>query len=85
MSSSLIVPRSVTVPSARAQTCRSCRHVHKDKDGDLVCRAHPPTAFLIGEPLPPPHVGKVGFRVRAAFPVVAPDQWCGEWTAVLDS
>lgn len=85
MSNTLVIPANIAARTDRAQQCNSCRFIHREGDGDYVCRRHPPTAWLMGEPLPPPRVGQIGFKVRSAFPVINREFWCGEWQARLDA
>lgn len=83
MSNTLVIPANVAANSTRVQTCANCRFLHHESDGDYVCRRMPPTAWLMGEPLPPPRVGQIGFKIRSGFPVVRREGWCGEWQAKL--
>lgn len=96
MSSSIVIPPSVAERiAATKETCHTCKFCVQEDDGDRVCRRNPPTAWLIGEPLPPPHPpGRVGFSIKSAFPVIEPrvgnpgmakKRWCGEWQAKLAS
>lgn len=80
MSSSLIVPREVAA-KLQPQSCASCRFMHKlpAPDPDRECRRHTPlmTVLLVVQPpalQPRP-------RPFSSFPLVNPDQWCGEWEA----
>ena len=89
MSTTLVIPQHITDKiNASKDSCSTCKFLHAETDGDLVCRAHPPTAWLVGEPLPPPHPpGRIGMVVKTAFPVIesrgskgfAQKRWCGEW------
>ena len=87
MSQTLVIPQHVADKlAASKESCSNCKFMHNDADGDMTCRRHPPTAWLVAEPMPPPHVGKMGFKVHSASPVVAPkhdpkkakERWCGE-------
>jgi len=77
-SASLVIPQHVANQLTK-ESCANCKFMHRDRDQDIVCRRMPPTAWLVGEPMPPPHIGKMGFRVRSASPPVEKDRWCGEW------
>jgi hypothetical protein len=76
MSTTLIVPREVAA-KLLDRACATCRHSHKDPDGDLVCRRHPPTAFLAPVPTP---MGQMALKAFSSFPIIRPDFTCGEWT-----
>lgn len=60
--------------------CETCRWAIEDRpagvavvgERQLVCRRFPPTPIAVPTP------GNV--QILNTFPVVSPDQWCGEWT-----
>jgi hypothetical protein len=66
--------KTVVVVAEPTSTCKSCRHAFFD--GEMfICRRLPPVpVFDIGEA-----------EVCSYQPVVAPDGWCGEFGAKLDS
>lgn len=72
----------------RNKTCSSCGYGVKEK-GDLVCRFNPPHATFIAVPhqqvMPTPQgprpVTAMKIQNFSGFPLVQPDQWCGQWAA----
>lgn len=83
----LVIPQHVAEKLTR-ESCANCKFLHKDDDGDQVCRRNPPTAWLVASPLGPPHrPGTMGFQIQSGYPVVEPrprpglasQKWCGEW------
>lgn len=72
----------------RSKTCSSCGYSVKEK-GDRVCRFNPPQATMIGIPTPqmvptpqgPRQVMAMRPQNFSGFPLVADDQWCGQWAA----
>ena len=80
MSTGLIVPRDV-VAKMRAQSCSNCRFFNKLGDGDQECRRRVPQSTVLMIPAPPPRMDFMP-RPFSSFPLVQPDQWCGEWEAV---
>jgi len=82
MSGGLIVPRDI-VAKMHAQACNNCRFMHKlpPPDPDLECRRRVPQATVLMVQAPPPRMGAMP-RPFSSFPLVHPDQWCGEWEPV---
>ena len=72
------------------RACRACRWSCKD-GADLTCRRAPPQMTHLAIPvMAPAHSGLLGrggpngvpqlaIQVYASWPVVRPDQWCGEF------
>ena len=55
----------------KKDTCSSCVFRHRELNGELFCREHPPTAtILMGAKGP---VGQM-----STFPKVEPNWWCGK-------
>ena len=73
MSGILVPERPFVFPRSTVKlACETCHYSFPDKV-DLNCRYNPPTAFVMmqrGEPY-----------VTSAHPVVAADDWCGQWAA----
>lgn len=94
MSQSLVIPQHVLDKIAEnKESCSNCKFCVPEGDGDLVCRRHPPTAWLVGEPLGPPHPpGRIGMVVKTSFPVIesrgskgiSKTRWCGDWQPKLN-
>lgn len=59
--------------------CKACRWSFVD--GELTCRRNPPQVSILMIPAPPPRVGQIIPQVLAAFPIVRPDMFCGEWAS----
>lgn len=62
------------------QTCGTCgyalhRSVPQDLRGQIECRARSPQMFVL--PVQTNHGGQ--FVPASSWPVVKPDEWCGEW------
>lgn len=81
LSTTLIVPRDI-LAKAHAQSCENCRFMHKlpPPDPDRECRKAHPQMTVLMIPAPPPRMGIMP-RPFSSFPLVHPDQWCGEWEA----
>ena len=66
-------------------SCGACRFMVKD-GGDLTCRFNPPQVTVVIGPLPQgprlagpngqPAIGPIPFTM---FPMVRPQQWCGQF------
>jgi hypothetical protein len=86
MSTSLIVPARIAEKlNERAESCGACRWRNKPAsgNGDIECRAHPPTASLnlmpVQGPLARPGQQAAALQAFSVFPLVKDDMWCGEW------
>ena len=69
----------------RFRACASCEFGVKEGN-DLVCRRNPPqSTFLAMQTMVPGPMGRLvpGFEIKpfTGFPVMRPDQWCGEYSA----
>jgi hypothetical protein len=64
----------------RAHTCLTCRHGLKEPNNQIQCRRFPPIPTPIVAPTPQ---GPKLVTTVTSFPLVRPDQWCGEHTPVL--
>lgn len=61
----------------RPNTCATC--VYKDRDGKILrCRRNPPVVhpIFVGTPQGPQLAGEF-----TGWPVVQPENWCGEFSA----
>ena len=68
----------------RFRACASCEFGVKEGN-DLVCRRNPPqSTFLAMQAMVPGPMGRMvpGFEIKpfTGFPVMRPDQWCGEYS-----
>ena len=68
--------------SKRFRACASCEFGVKEQS-DLVCRRHPPQVTFLALPgmVPTPQGPRQGFQIvpHTSFPIMRPDQWCGEY------
>lgn len=69
------------------ESCATCFKASKIEPGQgslggLVCRANPPTPFLLMEPVPPSIANPKGGQamvVRGFHTPVKDEQWCAQW------
>ena len=63
-------------------TCHTCRYSAPGEESNLQCRRYPKTASVILAPAPAQLIGgppQLSLRAVAAWPIMAPGDWCGEW------
>ena len=66
----------------KANTCSTCGHRFREPNGDIQCRARPPSAHPMIAMTPK---GPIVAGACSVFPIVQPDQWCGEWKALMSN